>query len=174
MVDTATQTDPITVLDSAVQSNTTNKNSKTEALQKQKGQTNTTNRSQTKTPIEEKKKVGLKKATMEMVKKKRFEKQQQQREKKARSLHSPPTKDQTKLKYSQGTQRPITSNRERKRSDDANQQHNRFGFLSDSSDDMELGEAPNRPRTNSNRSRSSEHTRASSSNNRSKSSITYP
>ena len=36
VVDTATQTDPITILDSAVQSNTTNTNSKTEDLQKQK------------------------------------------------------------------------------------------------------------------------------------------
>ena len=44
VVDTATQTDPITILDSAVQSNTTNTNSKTEDLQKQKGQTNTTNK----------------------------------------------------------------------------------------------------------------------------------
>ena len=47
VVDTATQTDPITILDSAVQSNTTNTNSKTEDLQKQKGQTNTTNKNQT-------------------------------------------------------------------------------------------------------------------------------
>ena len=53
MVDTASQTDPITILNSAVQSNTTN--SKTEDLQKQKGQTNTTNKNQTKTPTEEKK-----------------------------------------------------------------------------------------------------------------------
>ena len=44
VVDTATQTDMITILDSAVQSNTTNTNSKTEDLQKQKGQTNTTNK----------------------------------------------------------------------------------------------------------------------------------
>ena len=55
MVDTATQTDPNSILDSAVQSNTTNTNSKTEDLQKQKCQTNTTNKSQTKTHIEEKK-----------------------------------------------------------------------------------------------------------------------
>ena len=62
VVDTATQTDPITILDSAVQSNTTNTNSKTEDLQKQKCQTNTTNKNQTKTPIEEKKgEGGLKK-----------------------------------------------------------------------------------------------------------------
>ena len=39
VVDTDTQTDPITILDSAVQSNTTNTNGKTEDLQKQKGQT---------------------------------------------------------------------------------------------------------------------------------------
>ena len=70
VVDTATQTDPITILDSAVQSNITNTNSQTEELQKQKVHTNITNRNQTKTPIEEKKtEVGLKKATMEMIKK---------------------------------------------------------------------------------------------------------
>ena len=141
VVDTATQTDPITILDSAVQSNTTNANSKTEELQKQKGQTNTTSKSQTKTPIEEKKtEAGLKKATMEMIRK--DWKKQQQKERQARSQSSPPTKEQTKLKSSQGTQRPITSNRERKGSNDVIQQHNRFGSLSDSSDHMELGEAP--------------------------------
>ena len=59
VVDTATQTDPITTLDSAVQSNTTNTNSQTEELQKQKVHTNITNRNQTKTPIEEKKKQRL-------------------------------------------------------------------------------------------------------------------
>ena len=58
VVDTATQTDPITFLDSAVQSNTTNTNRKTEDLQKQKGQTITTNKNQTKTPTEEKKRRG--------------------------------------------------------------------------------------------------------------------
>ena len=58
VVDTATKTDPITILDSAVQSNTKNTNSKTEDLQKQKGQTNTTNKSQIKTPIVEKKRRG--------------------------------------------------------------------------------------------------------------------
>ena len=57
VVDTATQTDSITILDSAEQSNTTNTNSKTEDLQKQKGPTNTTNKNQTKTHIEEKKGV---------------------------------------------------------------------------------------------------------------------
>ena len=57
MIDTATQTDLITILNSAVQSNTTNTNSKTEEQQNQKGQINTTNRRQTKTPIEEKKKT---------------------------------------------------------------------------------------------------------------------
>ena len=36
---------------------------------------------------------------------------------------------------------------ERKGSNNVIQQHNRFGSLSDSSDDMELGEAPDRPRT---------------------------
>ena len=174
VVDTATQTDPITILDSTVQSNTTNTNSKTEDLQKQKGQTNTTNKNQTKTPIEEKKgEDGLKKATMEMIRK--DWKKQQQKERQARSQSSPPTKE-TKSKSSQGTQRPSTSNRERKGSNNVIQQHNnnRFGSLSDSSDDMELGEAPDRPRTNRNRSRSSEHSQVNNSNNRSKSPITYP
>ena len=63
MVDAATQTDPITILDSAVQSSSTNTNSQTEYLQKQKGKTNTTNKNQTKTPTEEKKgEAGLKKS----------------------------------------------------------------------------------------------------------------
>ena len=62
----------------------------------------------------------------------------------------------------------------RKGSNNILQQHNRFGSLSASSDDMELGEAPDRPRTNRNRSRSSEHSHVNSSNNRSKSPITYP
>ena len=172
VVDTATQTDPITILDSAVQSNTTNTNSKTEDLQKQKGQTNTTNKNQTKTPIEEKKgEGGLKKATIEMIRK--DWKEQQQKERQARSQLSPPTKE-TKSKYSQRIQRPSTSNRERKGSNNVIQQHNRFGSLSDSSDDMELGEAPDRPQTNRNRSRSSEHSHVNNSNNRSKSPITYP
>ena len=62
VVDTATQTDLITIIDSAVQSSSTNTNSQTEELQRQKVQTNNATRSQTKTPIEEKKKteVGLK------------------------------------------------------------------------------------------------------------------
>ena len=109
---------------------------------------------------------------MEIIKKDL--KRQQQKEKQARSQSSLSRKDQTKIKSSQGTQKPIPLNRERNDSDDVIQQHNRFGSLSDSSDDMELGEAPDRPQTKNNRSRSSEHTRASSSNNRSKSSITYP
>ena len=54
VVDTATQTDPITIIDSAVQSSLTNTNSQTEELQRQKVQTNNATRSQTKTPIEEK------------------------------------------------------------------------------------------------------------------------
>ena len=171
VVDTATQTDPITILDSAVQSNKTNTNSKTEDLQKQKGQTNTTNKNQTKTPIEEKKgEGGLKKATMEMIRK--DWKKQQQKERQARSQSSPPTKE-TKSKSSQGTQRPSTSNRG-KGSKNVIQQHNRFGSLNDSSDDTELGEARDRPRTNRNRSRSSEHSHVNNSNNRSKSPITYP
>ena len=135
-------------------------------------QTNTTNKNQTKTPSEEKKgDGGLKKATIEMIRK--DWKKQQQKERQARSQSSPPTKE-TKSKSSQGTQRPSTSNRERKGSNNVIQQHNRFGSLSDSSDDMELGEAPDRPRTNRNRSRSSEHSHVNNSNNRSKSPITYP
>ena len=63
VVDTATQTDPIIIIDSAVQSSTTNTNSQTEELQRQKVQTNNATRSQTKTPTEEKKtEVGLKKS----------------------------------------------------------------------------------------------------------------
>ena len=58
VVDTATQTDPITIIDSAVQSSLTNTNSQTEELQGQKVQTNNATRSQTKTPIEEKKNRG--------------------------------------------------------------------------------------------------------------------
>ena len=173
VVDTATQTDPITIIDSAVQSSLTNTNSQTEELQRQKVQTNNATRSQTKTPIEEKKtEVGLKKATIEMIKKDL--KKQQQKERQARSHSSPSKKDQTKIKSSQGTKKLVPSNRERKGENDDIQQHNRFESLSDSSDDMELGEAPDRPRTNKNRSRSRENTHASSSNNRSKSPITYP
>ena len=102
---------------------------------------------------------------MEMIK---DWKKQEQKERQARSQSSPPTKEQTKSKSSQGTQRPSTSNRERKGLNDIIQQHNRFGCLSDSSDDMELAEAPDRPRTNRNRSRSSEHSHVNNSNNRSK------
>ena len=109
---------------------------------------------------------------MEMIRK--DWKKQQQKERQARSQSSPPSKDQTKLKSSQGTQRPITTNRERKGSNDAIQQHNRFGSLSDSSDDMELGQTPDRPRANCNRSRSSEHPHTNNSNDRSKSPILYP
>ena len=54
VVDTATQTDPI-IIDSAVQPSSTNTNSQTEELQRQNVQTNNATRSQTKTPIEEKK-----------------------------------------------------------------------------------------------------------------------
>ena len=99
-------------------------------------------------------------------------KKQQQKERQARSHSSPSRKDQTKTKSSQGTQKLVSSNRERKSANAAIQQHNRSGSLNDSSDDMELGEAPDRP--NSNRSRSTENTHASSSNNRSESTITYP
>ena len=101
-------------------------------------------------------------------------KKQQQKERQVRSHSSLSRKDQTKIKSSQGTKKLVPSNRERKGENDDIQQHNRFGSLSDSSDDMELGEAPDRPRTNNNRSRSRENTHASSSNNRSKSPITYP
>ena len=58
VVDTATQTDPIIIIDSAVQPSSTNTNSQTEELQRQNVQTNNANRSQTKTPIEEKKNRG--------------------------------------------------------------------------------------------------------------------
>ena len=69
VVDTATQTDPITIVDPAVQSKTTSSNNKTEELLKQKLQSNTTKKSQTKTSIEEKKgEAGLKNATMEIRK----------------------------------------------------------------------------------------------------------
>ena len=95
VVDTATQTDPITIVDPAVQSKTTSSNNKTEELQKQKLQSNTTKKSQTKTSIEDKQtEAGLKNATMEMIRK--DWKKQQQKERQARSQSSPPTKDQTK------------------------------------------------------------------------------
>ena len=144
VVDTATQTDPITIVDPAIQSKTTCSNNKTEEQSKQKLPSNTTKKIQTKTSIEEKKtEAGLKNATMEMIRK--DWKKQQQKERQDRSQSSPPTKDQTKLKYSQGSQRSITTNRERKGSNDAIQQHNRFGSLSDSSDDIELGQTPDHP-----------------------------
>ena len=54
VVDNDTQSDLVTILDSAVQSNTTNTNSKTEELRKQNVQTNIINKSQTKTSIGEK------------------------------------------------------------------------------------------------------------------------
>ena len=147
VVDTATQTDPITIVDPAVQSKTTSSNNKTEELQKQKLQSNTTKKSQTKTSIKEKQtEAGLKNATMEIIRK--DWKKQQQKERQARSQSSPHTKDQTKSKSTQGSQRSIRTNREQKGSNDAIQQHNRFGSLSDSSDDMELGQTPDRPRAN--------------------------
>ena len=97
------RSDPITIRYSAVQSNTTNTNSKTEDLQKQKGQTNTPNKNQTKTSIEQKKgEAGLKKATMEMI---RTDWKKQQKKRQARSQSSSPMKEQTKSKSSQGTQR---------------------------------------------------------------------
>ena len=48
VVDTAIQSDPITIIDSAVQSGTTNTKSETEKLQGRKVQTNNATRSQTK------------------------------------------------------------------------------------------------------------------------------
>ena len=99
VVDTATQTDPVTIVDPAVQSKTTSSNNKTEELQKQKLRSNTTKKSQTKTSIEEKQtEAGLKNATMEMIRK--DWKKQQQKERQARSQSSP-TKDQTKSKSTQ-------------------------------------------------------------------------
>ena len=109
VVDTATQTDPINILDSAVQSSSTN--SQTEDLQKQKGQANTTNKNQTKTPTEEKKRRGWPEKSHHRDDDKKDWKKQQQKERQARSQSSPPTKQQTKSKSSQGTQRPSTSNR---------------------------------------------------------------
>ena len=72
---------------------------------------------------------------MEMIRK--DWKKQQQKQRQARSQSSPHTKDQTKLKSSQGSHRSITKNRERKGSNDAIQQHTIFGSLSDCSDDVE-------------------------------------
>ena len=70
VVDTATQTDPITIVDPAVQSKTISSNNKTEELQKQKLQSNTSKKSQTKASIEEKQtEAGLKNATIEMIRK---------------------------------------------------------------------------------------------------------
>ena len=63
VVDAATQTDPITILDSAVQSNATNTNRKTEELQKEKGKTNTTNKVKQRHLLRRKKaEAGLKKS----------------------------------------------------------------------------------------------------------------
>ena len=117
MVDTATQTDPITIVDPAVQSKTSS-NNKTEELLKQKLQNNTTpKKSRTKTSIEEKKRRGWPEKCHEMIRK--DWNKQQQKERQARSQSSPPTKDQTKLKSNQGSQRSVTTNRERKGSNDA-------------------------------------------------------
>ena len=128
------KTDPVTILDSAVQSNTTNTNSKTKELQKQKVPTNTTNRSQT--PIEEKRTqktdFGLKKRHHG----KKIEKTTTERKTSKKSIVTtyeppppPPPKKKTNKKKTnnlQGTQRQIASNRQRKFSNDAIQQHNRF------------------------------------------------
>ena len=106
MVDTATQTDPITIIDSAVQSSLTNTNSQTEELQRQKVQTNNATRSQTKTPIGERgAEVGLRGGAIEMIKKDL--KKQRQKERQARSHSSPSRKDQTKIKSSQGTKKLV-------------------------------------------------------------------
>ena len=106
-----------------------------------------------------------------MIKKERFVKTTTERRKSKKSIIIIYERPINKLKSSQRTKRPIASNTEQK---DAIQQHNRFGSLSDSSDDLELEEAPDHLRTSSNRSRPSEHLCESSSNSKSKSLITYP
>ena len=83
----------------------------------------------------------IKKKKKKKKKKKNDLKRQQQKERQAGSQSSPPRKKNS----SQGTQKTITSNRERKGAKNAIQQHNRFGSLSYSSDDMEFGEAQDRP-----------------------------
>ena len=170
VVDTATQTDPVTIVDPAVQSKTSS-NNKTEELQKQKLQSNTTKKSQTRASIEEKQtEAGLKNATMEMIRKdwKKTTKERKTSQKSIITTYKRPNKIKT---YSGITK--INQNKQ-KDSNDAIQQHNRFGTLSDSSDDMELGQTPDRTRANRSRSRSSEHPPTNNSNNRSKSPITYP
>ena len=110
VVDTATQTDPKIIIDSAVQPSSTNTNSQRNCKDKTFKQT--TQPGQTKTPIEEKKtEVGLKKATIEMIKKDL--KKQQQKERQARSHSSPSKKDQTKIKSSQGTKKLVPSENEK-------------------------------------------------------------
>ena len=69
-------------------------------------------------------------------------KKQQQKERQARSHSSPSRKDQTKIKSSQRTKKPVPSNRERKGENDDIQQHNRFGSLNDSSDDRRSSRSP--------------------------------
>ena len=158
VVDTATQTDPITC---CLQSKTTSSNNKTEELQKQKLQSNTTKKSQTKTSIEEKQ-TGWPEKCHHGNDKKRLEKTTTERKTSQKPII---TTYQTKSKSTQGSQRSIRTNREQKGSNDAIQQHNRFGSLSDSSDDMELGQTPDRPRANRSRSRSSGHPPTNNSNN---------
>ena len=91
-------------------------------------------------------------------------KKQQQKERQARRQSSPPTKEQTKSK----------SNKVHK--DQAHQIENEKVqiILFNNIIDSDLLEAPDRPRTNRNRSRSSEHSHVNNSSNRSKSPITYP
>ena len=127
VVDTATQTDPITILDSALQYNQIQQTQTAKqkiCRNKKVKQTPQTKIKQRHLLGRKKEMVGLKKATMEMIRK--DWKKQQQKERQARSQSSPPTKEQTKSKSNQGTQRPSTSNRERKGSNNVIQQQVRI------------------------------------------------
>lgn len=165
VVDAVTQTDPITIADTVEQTNTKTTNTKPDEQPKQSNQMNNTNKSKTTTSTEEKKsEPGLKKATIELIRKDLKKQKQKQRQARSQSSISSP-KDHRK-------QKPNASNREQKGSKDTVQLHNTFGLLSDSSD-MEFEDAPDRPRDTTNtRARSSDQPR--DSNNRSKSPITYP
>ena len=170
VVGAATQTDPINILDSAVQSGSAGTSGQAEDLQRRKGRTSATSKDQTGTPSEERGgDGGLKGATIGMMR--GDWRKQQRREGQARGQSSPPAKE-AGSRSGQGTQGPGASSRERGGSSNVVQQHNRFGSLSDSGDDVELGEAPDRPRTDRSGSGSSEHSHVN--NNRSKSPIAYP
>ena len=96
VVDTATQNDPITHrLCSSIKFNkhkqSNRRTAKTKSSNKQRNQ-----KSNKDTYRGEKAEVGLKKATIEMIKKDL--KKQQQKERQARSHSSPSRKDQTKIK----------------------------------------------------------------------------